>query len=58
MDQQTGCHAQRARSVGNQEAAAKRLARRLHHERWEPRHLAEAVLRNTGARLRTKQSKR
>src|SRR5215813_11702708 len=44
IDQQTGCQAQLARSFGNQEAAAKRLARLLHNERLEPRHLADAVL--------------
>jgi len=44
IDQQTGCQAHLARSFGNQEAATKRLARLLHNERLEPRHLAEAVL--------------
>jgi hypothetical protein len=44
LDQQTGCQAQLARSVGHQEAAAKRLSRLLHNERLEPRHLADAVL--------------
>jgi hypothetical protein len=44
MDQQTGCQAQLARRFGNQEAATKRLSRRLHHARLEPRHLADAVL--------------
>src|SRR5215831_2889769 len=44
LDQQTGCQAQLARSFGNQEAAAKRLARLLHNARLEPRHLAAAVL--------------
>jgi hypothetical protein len=44
IDQQTGCHAQLARSFGNQEAATKRLSRLLHNERLEPRHLADAVL--------------
>jgi hypothetical protein len=43
-DQQTGCQAPLARSFGQQEAAAKRLSRLLHHERLEPRHLADAVL--------------
>ena len=42
--QHTGCQAQLARSVGHQEAAAKRLSRLLHNERLEPRHLADAVL--------------
>jgi hypothetical protein len=42
--QQTGCHAQLARSFGNQEAATKRLSRRLHNARLAPRHLADAVL--------------
>ena len=44
IDQQTGCQAQLARTFGNQEAATKRLARLLHNERLEPRHLADAVL--------------
>src|SRR5262249_54856006 len=44
IDQQTGCQAQLARSFGKQEAATKRLSRRLHNARLEPRHLAEAVL--------------
>jgi len=44
IDQQTGCHAQLARSFGHQEAAPKRLARLLHNARWEPRHWAEAGL--------------
>jgi hypothetical protein len=43
--QQSGCQAQLARAFGNQEAAAKRLSRLLHHERLAPRHLADAVLR-------------
>jgi hypothetical protein len=42
--QQTGCQAPRARTFGHQEAATKRLARRLHNARLEPRHLADAVL--------------
>jgi hypothetical protein len=41
---QTGCQAQLARSFGHQEAAAKRRSRWLHHERLEPRHLADAAL--------------
>src|SRR5262245_19188956 len=41
--QQTGCQAQLARSFGNQEAATKRVSRRLHNARLEPRHLADAV---------------
>jgi hypothetical protein len=42
--QQTACQAQLARSFGKQEAAVKRLARLLHHERLDPRRLADAVL--------------
>ena len=41
---QTGCQAQLARSFGSQEAAIKRLSRRLHNARLEPRHLADAIL--------------
>jgi hypothetical protein len=44
IDQQTGCQAQLARSLGNQEAAPKRWSRLLHKERLEPRSLADAVL--------------
>jgi hypothetical protein len=44
IDWQTGCQAQLARRFGNQEAAAKRLSRLLHNERFDPRHLAEAIL--------------
>ena len=44
LAQQTGCQAQLARSFGHQEAATKRVARLLHNERLEPRHLADAVL--------------
>jgi hypothetical protein len=44
LDQQPGCQAQLARSLGNQEAATKRLSRRLHNARLAPRHLADAVL--------------
>jgi Transposase DDE domain len=42
--QQTGCQAQLARHFGKQEAAAKRIARLVHNERLDPRHLADAVL--------------
>ena len=42
--QQTACQAQLARYFGNQEAAVKRLSRLLHHERLDPRLLADAVL--------------
>ena len=44
IDQPTGCQAQLARSLGNQEAATKRWARLLHNARLEPRHWADAVL--------------
>jgi hypothetical protein len=43
LDQQTACQAQLARSLGHQEAAAKRRSRLWHNERLEPRHLADAV---------------
>jgi hypothetical protein len=45
FDKQTGCQAQLARSLGNQEAAVKRLSRLLHNERIRPQALAEAVCR-------------
>ena len=41
-----GCHAPLARSVGNHEAAGKRLAHLLHHERLEPCHVAGAHCKN------------
>ena len=44
MDKQTGCQAQLARGLGNQEAACKRLSRLLHNPRLDPKDLAEAVL--------------
>jgi Transposase DDE domain len=44
IDQQTGGQAPLARTLGNQEAATKRLSRLLHNERLEPRHLADAGL--------------
>lgn len=44
IEQQTACQAQLARYFGNQEAAVKRLSRLLHHERLDPRVLADAVL--------------
>src|SRR5215207_9614584 len=43
LDKQTGCQAQLARSLGNQEAAVKRLSRLLHNERLRPQDLAEGV---------------
>jgi len=43
MDQQTGCHAPLARSVGQQEAATTRVSRWLHHARLAPRQVADAV---------------
>ena len=42
--QQTACQAQLAHYLGNQEAAVKRVSRLLHHERLDPRLLADAVL--------------
>ena len=44
MDKQTGCQAQLARGLGNQEAACKRLSRLLHNPRLDAKELAEAVL--------------
>ena len=44
IERQSGCQAQLARGLGNQEAASKRLSRLLHNPRLELRHLADAVL--------------
>ena len=44
IEQQTACQAQLARYVGKQEAAVKRVSRLRHHERLDPRQLADAVL--------------
>jgi hypothetical protein len=44
IEPQTACQAQLARYFGKQEAAVKRVSRLLHHERLEPRQLADAVL--------------
>jgi hypothetical protein len=44
IEQQTACQAQLARYCGQPEAAVKRLSRLLHHERLDPRQLADAVL--------------
>jgi hypothetical protein len=44
IEQQTACQAQLARYCGHQEAAVKRVSRLLHHERLDPRLLADAVL--------------
>jgi hypothetical protein len=44
IEQQTGTQAELARSLGNQEAAVKRLSRLLHNERLAPHRLADAVL--------------
>jgi hypothetical protein len=44
MDKQTGCQAQLARGLGNQEAACKRLSGLLHNPRLDPKELAQAVL--------------
>jgi hypothetical protein len=44
LDKQTGCQAELARGLGNQEAATKRLSRLLHNQRLDPHDLAEAVL--------------
>ena len=45
FDKQTGCQAALARTLGNQEAALRRLSRLLHNERLRPQDLAEAVCR-------------
>jgi hypothetical protein len=44
IEKQTGNQAELARSLGNQEAAAKRLSRLLHNLRLAPHRLADAVL--------------
>ena len=44
IDKQSGTQAVLARTVGNQEAAVKRLSRLIHHERLAPHALADAVL--------------
>jgi hypothetical protein len=44
IEKQTGNQAELARSLGNQEAGVKRLARLLHNERLAPHRLADAVL--------------
>jgi hypothetical protein len=44
IEKQTGNQAALARSLGNQEAGVKRLARVLHNERLAPHRLADAVL--------------
>ncbi|MDQ3259030.1 MAG: transposase [Acidobacteriota bacterium] len=44
LDKQTGTQAALARTVGNQEAATKRLSRLMHNERLRPHALADAVL--------------
>jgi hypothetical protein len=54
LDRQTGCQAELARGLGNQEAACKRLSRLLHNERLAPQALAEAVLGQALRQLRTR----
>ncbi|MDQ3651580.1 MAG: transposase [Acidobacteriota bacterium] len=44
LDQQSGTQAELARTVGNQEAATKRLSRLIHNERLAPHDLAAAVM--------------
>jgi len=51
FDKQTGCQAALARTLGNQEAALKRLSRLLHNERLKPQDLAEAVCRQALGQL-------
>jgi hypothetical protein len=41
IDQQTGCHAARARTQGTQEAAGKRVSRLWHNARRKPQACAE-----------------
>ena len=51
FDRQTGCQAALARTLGNQEAAARRLSRLIHNERLRPQDLAEAVCRQALAQV-------
>ena len=51
FDKQTGCQAALARTLGNQEAAARRLSRLIHNERLRPQDLAEAVCRQALAQV-------
>ena len=51
FDKQTGCQAQLARTLGNQEAAARRLSRLLHNQRLKPQDLADWVCRAALDRL-------
>ena len=44
VEKQTGCQAQLARGLGNQEAACTHLSRLLHNPRLKPKDLAHAVL--------------
>lgn len=44
LREQTGTQAALARTLGNQEAATKRLSRLLHNQRLCPRKLADAIL--------------
>ena len=44
IEQQTACQAQLARYFGKQDAAVTRVSRLRHHERLDPRPLADAVL--------------
>jgi hypothetical protein len=45
IDKQTGNQAALARTLGNQEAAVKRLSRLLHNERLQPKDFAEWLCR-------------
>src|SRR5215510_1299141 len=45
IEKQTGCQAELARSIGNQEAACKRLSRLIHNERLRPKDFAEWLCR-------------
>ncbi len=44
LDKQSGTQAELARTVGNQEAATKRLSRLIHNQRLAPHDLAAAVM--------------
>ena len=51
FEKQNGCQAALARTLGNQEAAVKRLARLLHNRRLKPQALAEWVCRQAIGQL-------
>ena len=51
IDKQTANQAELARSLGNQEAATRRLSRLLHNQRLSPKDLAEAIFAAVLAQL-------